>query len=306
MSATEPSRRAPPLGEPLSHRGSILLEDAEVLGNTPFPGEQFVMRLRAPRIAAAARPGTFVHLRCDDLLPMRRPFSLMRAQDEEGWVELLYKVVGAGSALLARRRPGEHVDLLGPIGNPFTPRADRPLALLMGGGVGIPPMVFLAERLRASGAGFRPMVLMGSEVPFPFTTRPSRILVPGMPPGVIAGMPLMEDWGLPSRLASLQGYAGCFEGYVTDLARAWLEALEPAQRAQAAVYACGPTPMLRATAALARDLGLPCELCLEEYMACAVGGCAGCTVRVRTPTGPAMKRVCVDGPVFDAAVLDWP
>ncbi|MCA1799080.1 MAG: hypothetical protein LC632_06355, partial [Xanthomonadaceae bacterium] len=116
---------------------------------------------------------------------------------------------------------------------------------------------------------------------------------------VIACMPLLEDWGIPSRLASLQGYAGCFDGYITDLARAWLATLDPAARDEVEVFACGPAPMLRATAALAREFDLPCQVALEEYMACAVGGCAGCTVEVRTEKGPAMKRVCVDGPVFD-------
>jgi dihydroorotate dehydrogenase electron transfer subunit len=71
------------------------------------------------------------------------------------------------------------------------------------------------------------------------------------------------------------------------------------------IFACGPEPMLLAAAQLARDYSLPCQVSLEEFMACAVGGCAGCTVRVNTPSGPAMKRVCVDGPVFDAAMVDW-
>ncbi|MDX1432104.1 MAG: dihydroorotate dehydrogenase electron transfer subunit [Gammaproteobacteria bacterium] len=294
-----------PAAAPRSHRGTILVEDAEVLAHTAYPGDQLVLRLTAPRIAAAASPGTFVHLRCGEELPMRRPFSLMRASPAEGWVEVLYKIVGHGTALLAERRPGERISLLGPIGRAFAPLAERPLALLVGGGVGIPPMVFLAEWLRERHPGIRPLVLMGSEVPFPFATRPSTILVAGMPPGVIACMPLMEDWGIPSRLASLQGYAGCFEGYVTALARTWIEALEPARRAEVAVYACGPHAMLHAAAALSRELALPCQVCLEEYMACGVGGCAGCAVRVHAEGGPAMKRVCVDGPVFDAAVIDW-
>jgi dihydroorotate dehydrogenase electron transfer subunit len=175
----------------------------------------------------------------------------------------------------------------------------------MGGGVGIPPMVFLADELRARDTAFRPFVIMGSEVPFPFATRPSQTLVAGMPPGVIACMPLMEDWGIASRLASLRGYPGCFDGYVTDLARAWLDTLDEERRRQVHIYACGPTPMLSATAALAREYSLPCQVCLEEYMACAVGGCAGCAVRIDTPEGPAMKRVCVDGPVFDAHTVHW-
>ena len=287
------------------HRNSIFVEDAEVIANDAFSGEQFVLRAHSPKLAAAARPGTFAHIRCDKLLPMRRPLSIMRTDARRGWIEFLYKVVGPGTALLAERTPGERLSIMGPIGVPFSASEAHPLALLIGGGVGIPPMVFLADHLRGRTSQFRPFAIMGSEVPFPFTTRPSQILVAGMPAGVIACMPLMEDWGIASRLASLQGYPGCFEGYVTDLARAWLDALDEVRRREVHVYACGPTPMLAATAALAREYALPCQVCLEEFMACAVGGCAGCAVRIDTPDGPAMKRVCVDGPVFDAYSVHW-
>ena len=84
---------------------------------------------------------------------------------------------------------------------------------------------------------------------------------------------------MPSRLTSLQGYDGCYQGYVTDLARHWLDTLTPAERDEVAIFACGPTPMLEAAAAVAVDYDLPCEVSLEEYMACAVGGCAGCAAR---------------------------
>jgi dihydroorotate dehydrogenase electron transfer subunit len=194
--------------------------------------------------------------------------------------------------------------MIGPIGMPFVADRARPRTLLLGGGVGIPPMVFLADRLR-SDKYWQPVVFMGSEVPFPFTARPSRFLVPGMPDAVIAAMPLLEDWGVRSRLASQQGYPGCYEGYITGLARHWLDALSAAERTEVSVFACGPHPMLAATAALAREYDLPCQVSLEEFMACAVGGCAGCTVEINTPAGPAMKRVCVDGPVFDAQTVNW-
>ncbi len=284
------------------HRGTIHLEDARILDHQPHPAGQWILRLEAPRCAARAEPGSFAHLRVSPERPMRRPLSIMRTDPEAGWVEFLYKVVGEGTRLLSERRPGESISLLGPIGHPFRPDPGRPRALLLGGGVGIPPMVFLADRLRRM-PGFRPFVVMGSEVPFPFTARPSTLRIPGMPDGVIAAMPLMEDWGIPSRLASLQGYPGCFEGYMTELARAWLAALDDHHRAEVEIFACGPHPMLEATARLAAEYGLPCQVSLEEFMACAVGGCAGCTVPVNTAEGPAMKRVCVDGPVFDARAV---
>jgi dihydroorotate dehydrogenase electron transfer subunit len=279
------------------HHDTIFLEDAAILAHEAFPGDQYVVRLKAHQCAATARPGQFVHLQCHPLHPMRRPLSLMRAAPREGWVELLYKVVGVGTALLADRKPGETLSLLGPIGVPFQPRPERTLPLLLGGGVGMPPMVCLAGSLRRTE--HRPLVILGSEIPFPFHPRPSGILVEGLPQGVIGAMPLLDDWGIPSRLASLSGFPGCHEGYVTDLARLWLDALEADDLARVEVFACGPHAMLEAATRLARYYDLPCQVSLEELMACAVGGCAGCTLPIVTPEGTAMKRVCVDGPVFD-------
>jgi dihydroorotate dehydrogenase electron transfer subunit len=112
-------------------------------------------------------------------------------------------------------------------------------------------------------------------------------------------MPLLEEWGVATRLASLADIGGSYRGYVTELAREWLTSLSPAELAEVEIFSCGPTPMLKAVAALAREFSLPCQVSLEEFMACAVGGCAGCAVEVATDEGPVMKRVCVDGPVFD-------
>ena len=288
----------------MTHRGTIFVEQAKVLAHRAFEGRQFVLELEAPRCAAKATPGSFVHLSCDAGLPMRRPLSTMRADAQRGTIEVFYKIVGAGLELLSKQPPGASLSCMGPIGNGFVPHRERPRALLVGGGVGIPPMVFLAEALRTrEDARWQTLVLMGSEIPFPFRARPSTILVPGMPDGAIACMPLLDEWGVPSRLASLQGYPGCFEGYVTDLAAAWLASLTADVLGEVEMFACGPTPMLKAAAAVAARFAIPCQVSLEEFMACAVGGCAGCAVRVQTPDGPAMKRVCVDGPVFDAQTV---
>ena len=281
------------------HRDTIFLEEAEILTHQAHEGDQFIMRLLAPHCALKALPGSFVHITCDPQLPMRRPISIMRVSPDEGWVDLLYKRVGKGTTLLAKREAGEKISLMGPIGQPFQPSDTRSRPLLIGGGVGMPPMIFLAEALRKE-TDKQPMVILGSEVPFPFKPTPSQIMVPGIPEGVISAMPLLDDWEIPSRLASLQDFPGCFEGYVTDLARRWLDAMDSATRNSVEIFSCGPHPMLEAVADLAKEYDLPCQVSLEEFMACAVGGCAGCVVEVETPEGPAMKRVCVDGPVFDA------
>src|SRR6185436_18949380 len=128
--------------------------------------------------------------------------------------------------------------------------------LALGGGVGIPPMIFLADQLRARPE-LEMLVLMGSEVPFPFELVASRLEVPGVSAAASHSVALLERWGVASRLASNAGLPGCHRGYITDLARAWLQSLSAKARAGVQVLACGPTPMLEAVAKLARELDLP-------------------------------------------------
>ena len=282
-----------------SLRSTIFVEDAAIISQTTQPAEQYILRVHAPECAAHALPGSFAHLRCDPLLPMRRPMSIMRVDAQKGWVEFLYKVAGQGTRLLAARKPRECINLLGPIGRPFEIHAHKPRPLLLGGGVGISPLIFLTDRLRHQ-AQYSPLMILGSEIPFPFHPRPSTFLLPTLPANVIAAIPLLEDWNIPSRLTSLQGYPGCYEGFVTDLARIWLENLPQAQRDEVEIFACGPRAMLKACTTLAIEFNLSTQVSLEEFMACGVGGCAGCTVMINTTEGPVMKRVCVDGPVFQA------
>jgi dihydroorotate dehydrogenase electron transfer subunit len=283
------------------NRGTLFVEDGELISTRTYPGEQFIMRIRAPKSAAAAIPGSFVHVTCDATLPMRRPLSIMRAADD--WIEVLYKIVGEGLHLLADKKPGDTINVLGPVGQPFRPSPKRPKCLLIGGGVGIPPMVFLAESLLDEQ--WAPLAILGSELPFPFSLEKSSIELSWLDDDIVSTMPLLEGWGVPARLTSLSGFDGCYRGYVTDLADKWLQSLGADERRQVEIFACGPTPMLKAVAALAAQYDVPCQVSLEEFMACAVGGCAGCTVEIATPDGPAMKRVCVDGPVFDAATVVW-
>jgi len=284
-----------------SNRGTLFVEEGELVATEAFPVDQFIMRIRAPKCAAAARPGSFVHIQCDDAVPMRRPLSIMRVVD--GCIDVLYKIVGEGLHLLAAKRPGDTISVLGPIGQPFSVSAERPNCLLIGGGVGIPPMVFLAETLHDKR--WNPLAIFGSEIPFPFELAKSAIATPWLDDDVSSSMPFLEKRGIPSRLTSLAEYQGCFRGYVTDLAEKWLNSLDTAELTKVEVFACGPTPMLKAVAALAEKYSLPCQVSLEEFMACAVGGCAGCAVEISTDDGAAMKRVCVDGPVFDAATVAW-
>ena len=224
----------------------------------------------------------------------------MRANASEGWLEFLYKPKGNGLETAPSRQAGEVLSVLAPIGRGFTLDPARPRLLALGGGVGIPPMIFLADQLRARPE-LRPLVLMGSEVPFPFELvelaaesracrqagdargRAARAL--GRP---VAAREQRRAAGLPSRL------------HHGPRARLRLQAMTPQERAETQCSRAARRRCSKAVAKLARDFDLPCQVALEEFMACGIGGCAGCNVLVHTADGPAMKRVCVDGPVFDA------
>ena len=160
-------------------------------------------------------------------------------------------------------------------------------------------MIFLADQVRADGA-LRPLVLMGSEVPFPFELVESRLDVAGVGKTATSrgGAARAVGRALASREQRRHRRRSPRLHHGSRPRRAARDDGERARETQ--VFACGPTPMLKAVAKLARDFDLPCQVALEEYMACGIGGCAGCTVLLQTPDGPAMKRVCVDGPVFDA------
>ena len=283
------------------HRNQIFLEEATVVSQEKWPGEQFILRVHAPETARRAKAGSFAHLTCDPAVPMRRPLSIMRTSPQEGWVDFLYKIHGHGLHHLSTRDHGDQISVLGPIGKGFTLNTNKPRPLLIGGGVGIPPMVFLAESIKDDDKNnWDTFCIMGSEIPFPFEVVESKLSVKGLESSINGTHPLLETWGIPTRLASWQGYENSYKGFVTDVADRYLSQLSESELKEIEIFSCGPTPMLKAVASLAKKYEIACQVSLEEYMACAVGGCAGCTVPVQTSNGIEMQRVCVDGPVFDA------
>jgi dihydroorotate dehydrogenase electron transfer subunit len=282
-----------------THRDTISVNDCQVLAHYQFEADQYIITLESKEIADSTRPGQFVHLSVSGMLAMRRPISVMSVDADNGTFDLLYKIVGEGTKQLADRKIGDVLSVIGPIGNGFE-LTDRKIPLLIGGGVGMPPMIAIAQKIK-DNAYYNPYVILGSEVPFPFEASQSSLS--GFNSSSFHTMPLLEEWRVPCSLASLQDYEGVYKGYVTDLAREYLDSLSSSDLKEVEVFTCGPNPMLEAVSKLANEYNLPCQASLEEYMACAVGGCAGCVVEVATENGPAMKRVCVDGPVFDAKTV---
>ncbi|MDQ6973501.1 MAG: dihydroorotate dehydrogenase electron transfer subunit [Mariprofundaceae bacterium] len=285
----------------MNHHATIVEENAKILAHVHHDGEQCIMRLHAPNIAQQAKAGQFVHIKVSQAKALRRPISIMLCHAEKGTVDLLYKKIGEGTHQLAERQVGESLAMLGPIGRPFDISDTSKRYICIGGGVGIPPMIFVADTLHKAGG--KMMVFAGSEVAFPFALKPSTFLLPGMQGNTTLSITSLEERGIPCRLASNAGLYGCYEGHVPDLARDYLLALNEEERHQCVLLSCGPHPMLHAVARLGRELNMPTQLSLEEYMACAVGGCAGCVVKTLEDGQEKYRRVCVDGPVFDASIL---
>ncbi len=282
-------------------RNTIFEEQAQVLAHAKHQDEQYILRLLAPKTAAHAKPGQFVHLRVSESRALRRPISIMLTDPEKGTVDLLYKVVGEGTRELSARQKGDVLPMLGPIGAPFDISDTGKRYVLIGGGVGVPPMIFVADQLASQQAEV--VLFAGSESPFPFALQPSTMMLPGVSGNTTLTITSLEARGIACRLASNAGLYGCYEGHVPDLARDYLQALQDDARARCVLLSCGPHPMLHAVAKLGRDFGLPTQLSLEEYMACGIGGCAGCVVKIMEDGQEKYKRVCVDGPVFDANTL---
>ena len=242
-----------------THRDTISVNDCQVLAHYQFEADQYIITLESKEIADSTRPGQFVHLSVSGMLAMRRPISVMSVDADNGTFDLLYKIVGEGTKQLADRKIGDVLSVIGPIGNGFE-LTDRKIPLLIGGGVGMPPMIAIAQKIK-DNAYYNPYVILGSEVPFPFEASQSSLN--GFNSSKFYTMPLLEEWRVPCGLASLQDYEGVYKGYVTDLAREYLDSLSSSDLKEVEVFTCGPNPMLEAVSKLSNEYNLPCQASLE-------------------------------------------
>jgi len=254
-------------------REEIVVKEARALA----PGI-YELRARAPRIAAAARPGQFAHLRIEEGNDpfLRRPLSIGDVAGEE--VFFCFRVVGRGTERLSRVQPGRALDTLGPLGNPFTLHADRP-ALFVAGGLGAADFPFLARRLRESGV------------------REMRMLYGARTAGELIWRDRLEALGVEIHAATDDGSAG-HTGICTDPLPGFLERFS----APPAIYACGPEPMFEALLARVADPSLSLQLAFEQRMGCGIGACLACAVK----TNRGYLRACREGPGLDGALFRPP
>lgn len=247
-----------------------------------------VVALDAPEVARAARPGQFVMLKpAAGLEPLlRRPFSIFEIlRDEAGrptGLTVLSKKVGISTAQLYDVQPGARVACLGPLGRPFSLASPPTEAWMVAGGVGLAPFATLAEALAPRGVR-------------------STLFYGGRSADDLFYLDLFESLGVSLVLATEDGTRGERGRVTAPLERALAAAASPA-----AIFACGPEPMLAAVARLASAHRVPCEVSVERVMGCGMGGCYSCVVPVRGADGrPHFVRSCTNGPVFDAATIAW-
>jgi dihydroorotate dehydrogenase electron transfer subunit len=264
----------------------VIRAQCEVL-STRTVGAYTSVTLVAPEIAERAKPGQFVEIAVPDgrEILLRRPFSIHQASRRGGWagmLEVVFDVVGPGTAWLAENRTHDLVDVIGPLGRPFGFPRELTSCVLVGGGYGAAPLYFLAEELRARNK--LPHMIVGAR-------DHERVFKP------IDGKRLATSIVITTEDGSMGQ-----RGRVTDFLPSVCE-----RTAAQVVYACGPNPMLWAVADYCRSRRIPCQVAVEEQMACGLGVCWTCVVPVIGADGRGWwnVRACVEGPVFNGARVWW-
>jgi dihydroorotate dehydrogenase electron transfer subunit len=273
---------------------SIIQATVAVLENIPLARATYRIRLATAEISRGIRPGQFLMIRAPGTTNplLGRPFALydtvVDARDQPVAVDVVYLVVGKMTGWMAGLRTGDRVEVWGPLGNSFPELEGKNHVALVAGGIGQTPfLAYVRELLGQRGYGGRPARAGAKRVSLFYGVRTAELA---------AGVEDFRQAGAEVHVASDDGSLG-FRGYVTEL----LESQEQPEH----LVGCGPEPMLRALTALARRWQIPCHLSLETPMACGIGICFSCVTRVKTDNGWDYRRVCVEGPIFDAGSLAW-
>jgi len=252
----------------------MIKEKAKIISNKRLKANYWHCVFFAPRICPKAKPGQFINVKVSEgIRPLlRRPFSIHRACGDN--LEILYEVLGEGTRAFSRRKSAERIDIIGPLGNGFDCR-NAGEVLLVGGGIGVAPLLYLAQELKSKsktaliGARTKSAVLCEKE---------------------------FKNSGCGVKIATDDGSAG-FSGTVTELLKF---SLKTNNQQLTTIYACGPRPMLKAVTQISEMFNIPSQLSLEEHMSCAIGACLGCVVKIKKGKSFDYQRVCKEGQVFQA------
>jgi dihydroorotate dehydrogenase electron transfer subunit len=261
----------------------MIEQKTEIIFNREIARDTFLMGLRSPEMVAMAKPGQFVMIRTrpgiDPLL--RRPFSICAVQDDE-LLLILYRVVGKGTAIMTEASEGDSLSVLGPLGKGFALPNPHKQSILVAGGIGVAPLLFLAQYTKIG---------------------PIQLMMGFGSAAEIISLELVLDRTIDFVIATDDGSAG-HTGPVTDLLEAQLNHGE-FEKDAASIFTCGPEPMMKKVAAMALERDINCQASLEAVMACGVGACQGCSVKAASNKDHTYYHVCTDGPVFSAEAIDW-
>ncbi|MGI5901252.1 MAG: dihydroorotate dehydrogenase electron transfer subunit [Desulfitobacteriia bacterium] len=270
------------------HGTEIVIENRQ-LG---FQDQGLLEMIIRGKIAQTALPGQFVFLKAgptqDPLL--RRPLSIARIDRKLGEIALRYRVSGQGTKLLSQLKEGEEVDILGPLGNGFS-IPEKGKLLLLAGGIGIFPLLSIIEEVQAHKAykDLELKIFWGGE--------DKRFLES-------AGLKELRAKNLDCKVSTLDGSLGR-QGLLTDLLNDFLTGSDNGALGEVEAVACGPKGMLKAVTEICLAKKIPLQVSLEERMACGIGACLGCVCTVQEGSDLARKRVCKEGPVFEAREVVW-
>jgi dihydroorotate dehydrogenase electron transfer subunit len=264
--------------------------EATILSNTEVAPCHYLMTLAVSKVFGQAQPGQFVMLRPEGRgFPfLGRPLGIYSLVESDGGsrIEVLYRAAGKGTKVISVLCEGDRIEILGPLGNRFEHRPGMKTAVLVAGGIGIAPLVFLAEKLNLAALPERPKMVL---------------YIGAKDSSSLLGIDRMKTFSVDVRVSTDDGSVG-YRGPVTDLFRKDMTSFDASKTE---VFVCGPNPMLKRMSEMVADLAIPCQVLMEERMACGMGACLGCTIEVRTPSGVEYRQVCADGPVFDLRSIVW-
>jgi len=277
------------IGELKKKVSAILNIKVRILSRKEVAPNIYLMRLKAPEITQDALPGQFIHIKCskDNYPLLRRPLSIHRIDKEKGEIFILFQVVGEGTKLLAQKVIGDDLDIMGPIGNGFNIYPESRKIMIVGGGIGVAPLLALCEE----------SIRQGKEV---------RVLIGALKKELVIGEESFKILGAKVDVATDDG-SYKYEGLVTDLFERTIKEGWLADQ----IFACGPKSMLKKISEIALQANINYQVSMEERMACGVGACLGCVCKIKTKDKKEYKvkyeykRVCVDGPVFGGSEVVW-
>jgi len=268
---------------------AILNIKVKILSRKEVAPNICLMKLKAPEIAQDALSGQFIHIKCskDNYPLLRRPLSIHRIDKEKGEIFILFQVMGEGTKLLADRTIGDDLDIMGPIGNGFNIYPESRKIMIVGGGIGVAPLLALCEE----------SIRQGKEV---------RVLIGALKKELVIGEENFRNLGAKVDVATDDG-SYKHKDLVTDLLEGSIRERWLADQ----IFACGPKPMLKKIVEISLDAHIDYQVSLEERMACGIGACLGCVCKIKTKDKKEYKvkyeykRICIDGPVFGGSEVVW-